>query len=162
MNDTEAVLLDAPEGFAPMTPFGPFHELVGPIYYSLREPATVIGMRVQEKHRNRSPSPMMHGGMLAMLIDTACTWAGRHAYQPAASCVTTNLTVNLVGNATPGDWVEAHVEVVKAGRRVIFLNCHVLCGDRRMAQASAQFQVLGEAAPGMPTYDPALVANAAS
>jgi len=151
----------APSGFALMPPFGPFHELVGPMYYSLRAPTSVVGLRVQEKHRNRSPNPMMHGGMMAALIDTACTWAGRHSQEPSVSTVTTNLTVNLIGNAAPGDWVEARVDVLKSGRRVVFMNCDVWCGDRRIAQGSAQFQVLGPAAPGMPTYDGAAVAAAA-
>src|SRR5205085_2434792 len=69
----------APAGFVPMPPFGPYHELVGPMYYSLRSPTGVIGLRVEEKHRNRSATPMMHGGMVATLVDTACTWAARHS-----------------------------------------------------------------------------------
>ena len=140
-----------------MPPFGPFHELLGPMYYSLLKPTTVVGLRVEEKHRNRSSTPMMHGGMVATLVDTACTWAGRHSQQPVVSLVTTNLTLNLVGNASPGEWVEARVDVLKSGRRVVFLNCTVWCGERLIAQASAQFQVMGEAPAGSPTYDPALL-----
>jgi len=142
----------APEGFAPMAPFGPYHELVGPIYYSLAQPATVIGLRIAQKHRNRSSVPMMHGGMVAMLIDTACTWAAKHSRDPPLSLLTTNLSINLVGNAGPGEWVEVHVDIVKSGRRIVFADCFCWCRGQRIAQASAQLAVMGEAPPDAPTY----------
>lgn len=135
-----------------MPPFGPYHELVGPLYYRVDKPTTVIGMRVEEKHRNRNSNPMMHGGMIATLVDTACTWTGRHSQEPPVSLVTTNLSINLIGNASPGEWVETEVEILKSGRRVVFTQCIVRCGARVVAQASAQFQVMGPAAPGSPTY----------
>ena len=134
-----------------MPPFGPYHEMVGPIYYSLLHPATVIGMRVQEKHRNRAKAAMMHGGMVATLIDTAFTWAGKQSQEPPIRLLTTNLSVNLIGNASPGDWVEAHVDVVKSGRRIVFADCFVWCKDRRIAQASGQMAVMGLAADDSPT-----------
>jgi uncharacterized protein (TIGR00369 family) len=137
---------EAPPGFERMPPFGPFHELIGPIYVSTERPGTLLGFRVQEKHRNRSPTPMVHGGMIATLIDTACAWGGKHAREPKPSVVTTNLSIQLIGNAGPGEWVEAHVEVLRAGRSVIFVQCKVKSGDRLLAHANAQFQVMGTVA----------------
>jgi uncharacterized protein (TIGR00369 family) len=134
---------DVPEGFEPMPPFGPFHELVGPIFVKRTASGHAVGVRMQEKHRNRSPN--MHGGMLCMLIDTAFTWACKHSRDPALRTVTTQLSVNLAGNAEVGDWIEVHTDIVRSGRRVVFANCFVWSKERRIAQASAQFQVLGEA-----------------
>ncbi len=134
-----------PAGFELMPPFGPFHELIGPIYHRRAEPVSVIGLRVEEKHRNRHHVPMMHGGMIAALIDTAASWAGRHSQEPPISLVTTNLCINLVDNAAPGAWVEAHVDIVKSGRRLVFIDCSLWSEGRRIAQASAQLQVLGPA-----------------
>ena len=44
---------DVPEGFELMPPFGPFHELVGPIYWRRTEAGFTIGLRAVEKHRNK-------------------------------------------------------------------------------------------------------------
>lgn len=125
-----------------MPAFGPFHELVGPMYLKSRGDTFIVGLRVEEKHRNLGA--MMHGGMICMLADTAITWASKHSREPALRVLTTNLSVSLIGNAVPGDWVEAHVDVVRSGRRIVFSNCFIWCDGKRIAQAAAQFQVMGE------------------
>lgn len=130
-----------PPGFVRMPSFGPFHEMVGPMYVEERGDTVVVGLRVEEKHRNRGQ--MMHGGMICMLADTAIAWASKRAREPELMMLTTNLSVNLLGNAVPGDWVEAHVDVVRAGRRVVFSSCFIWCEGKRIAQAMAQFQVIG-------------------
>jgi acyl-coenzyme A thioesterase PaaI-like protein len=56
--------------------------------------------------------------------------------------LTTGLSVNLMGNAAPGEWVEARVQVLRAGRSIVFTSCQICSGDQTIAQASAQFQVL--------------------
>ncbi|MFM0670707.1 PaaI family thioesterase [Paraburkholderia sediminicola] len=131
-----------PEGFELMPAFGPFHEMVGPIWYRKSERGQVVGMRVREQHRNLGQ--MMHGGVVCMLADTAITWASKHSREPALKVLTTSLTVNFLGNAQPGDWVEAHVDVLRAGKRVVFSDCLIWANGLRIAQASAQFQVMGQ------------------
>jgi uncharacterized protein (TIGR00369 family) len=131
-----------PEGFELMPAFGPFHEMVGPTWYRKRERGQVVGMRVREQHRNLGQ--MMHGGVVCMLADTAITWASKHSRKPALKVLTTSLTVNFLGNAQPGDWVEAHVDVLRAGKRVVISDCLIWANGQRIAQASAQFQVMGQ------------------
>ena len=131
-----------PEGFELMPAFGPFHEMVGPTWYRKSERGQVVGMRVREQHRNLGQ--MMHGGMVCMLADTAITWASKHSRKPALKVLTTSLTVNFLGNAQPGDWVEAHVDVLRSGKRVVFSDCLIWANGQRIAQASAQFQVTGQ------------------
>ncbi|CAB3721802.1 PaaI family thioesterase [Paraburkholderia rhynchosiae] len=131
-----------PEGFQLMPTFGPFHELVGAIWYRKNERGHVVGMRMREKHRNLGQ--MMHGGMVCMLADTAITWASKYSRQPALKVLTTNLTVNFLGGAQPGDWVEAHVDVLRSGKRVVFSDCLIWANGQRIAQVSAQFQVMGQ------------------
>jgi uncharacterized protein (TIGR00369 family) len=133
-----------PEGYERMPTFGPFHELLGPMYVKQVERGFIVGLRVEDKHRNRGQ--MMHGGMVCTLADSASHWAAKHSRQPLAKMLTTGLSVNLMGNAEPGAWVEAHAEVLRAGRSVVFTNCHITCAGRVIAQASAQFQVMREAA----------------
>jgi uncharacterized protein (TIGR00369 family) len=142
MNPVDSPHAPPPDGFEPMPPFGPFHELVGPMYVKTRAEGSITGMRMQEKHRNLGE--MMHGGMLCMLIDTAFTWGCKHARTPTLRVLTTQLSVNLIGNAVPGDWIEARVKILRAGRRVVFAECRVRVQARCIAQASGQFQVMGE------------------
>ena len=61
-----------PAGFEPMDPFGQFHELCGPIYVKKTDRGFSVGMFVQDKHGNKGAN--LHGGMLAMLVDTAFTY----------------------------------------------------------------------------------------
>jgi uncharacterized protein (TIGR00369 family) len=131
-----------PQGFALMPAFGPFHQMFGPMYFRKSERGHVIGMYVREEHRNLGQ--MMHGGAVCMLADTAITWASKYSRQPAVRVLTTGLTVNFMGNAQPGDWVEAHVDVLRSGKRVIFSNCQIWANAKCIAQASGQFQVMGE------------------
>jgi acyl-coenzyme A thioesterase PaaI-like protein len=130
---------EVPEGFEVMPPFGPFHELVGPIYYQRTAPGFTVGLRAEEKHRNKGV--MLHGGMIAMFADTAFTWAVKYSQEPPVSAVTANLSLHLMGNAQPGDWLEARVEIARPGRRVVFANCFIWANGLRIAQAMAQFQV---------------------
>ena len=136
----------APAGYERMPTFGPFHESLGPMYAKELDGTFTIGMWVQDKHRNREQ--MMHGGMVCTLADTATHWAAKHTRQPIARMLTTNLSVSLMGNAAPGEWVEARVQVLRAGRSVVFTHCQISCAGRMIAQASAQFQVVaGAVAP---------------
>ncbi|NMF88625.1 PaaI family thioesterase [Aromatoleum petrolei] len=129
-----------PEGFELIPPFGPFHELTGPLYHKRVEHGYVVGMRVEDKHRNRGQ--MVHGGMICMLADTAFSWASGHVRPAAAQALTSHLSVGFAGNAKPGDWIEAHVDIVKAGRRVVFSDCFIWCNGKRIAHATAQFQIV--------------------
>jgi uncharacterized protein (TIGR00369 family) len=133
-----------PDGFTLMPAFGPFHQMFGPTYFRKSERGHVIGMYVREEHRNLGQ--MMHGGAVCMLADTAITWASKYSRQPAVKVLTTGLTVNFMGNAEPGDWVEAHVDVLRSGKRVIFSDCRIWANAKCIAQASAQFQVMGDVA----------------
>jgi uncharacterized protein (TIGR00369 family) len=121
-----------PEGYEQMPIFGPFHEAQGPMYVKRTGTGHIVGMLVEDKHRNRGQ--MMHGGMICTLADTATHWAAKHAREPKLKVLTTGLSVNLIGNAKPGEWVEAHAEVVRAGRSVVFATCLIKCGDRVVAQ----------------------------
>ena len=134
--------LGPPDGYQPMPTFGPFHEHLGPMYVKQSGTHHIVGFRVEDKHRNRGQ--MMHGGMICTVADTATHWAAKHARQPILKLLTTGLSVNLMGNAKPGEWVEARAEVVRAGRSIVFTSCMITCAGRVVAQATAQFQVVPE------------------
>jgi uncharacterized protein (TIGR00369 family) len=143
--ETQSAVLEegVPEGFVRMDPYGGFHALVGPLYAAEREGRTVVGLRVAEKHLARGPG--IHGGMYFMLLDTAMTHAAVRHRPADAYVVTTSFASELYGSATLGDWIEAEVEVMRAGRRIIFLNCLVRRGGpggEALVRGSATFQIV--------------------
>lgn len=133
-----------PEGFSEMRPFGGFHELVGPLYMAKRDGRIVVGLRMAPRHANAVAS--MHGGMLLTLVDTALTVAAMRAAPKGQYAVTSTLTSDFIAPARDGDWVEAEVEVLRAGRSVIYLQCLVRKDGpdgKLLLRASASFQVAG-------------------
>lgn len=132
-----------PEGFEPIKRTSPFRELVGPFYVRHGEDGAAdvaFGMVVQEKHGNMRM--FVHGGMLATLADTALGYAISSSRTPPLSLVTTSLSIDYVGNAEVGDWIEARVDVQKIGRRVAFASCYIYLGEERIVRASGAFLVL--------------------
>ncbi|WP_022981566.1 PaaI family thioesterase [Ideonella sp. B508-1] len=133
-----------PPGFTAMRPYGPFAVLVGPICERVDSEQVVLGLRVQDKHCNRLD--VVHGGMLSTLVDTALAFGVRRAAEARLgtgdfALVTTQISVNFLGNAVPGQWIEAHVEVQRTGRRLGFATCRIHAGDAILVQASGQFMI---------------------
>ena len=137
---------EIPEGFAQMESYGGFHALVGPLYETVRGGRTVVGLRVAEKHLNKGAG--IHGGMYFMLLDTAMTRACVSLRPPDKGAVTSGFTSELFGSARAGEWIEAEVEVMRAGGRVIFLNCVVRRDGPEgepLARGSGTFQIVDRA-----------------
>ena len=126
-----------------MRPLGKFHELVGPLYAAERGDRTVVGLRVEEKHLNGGN--ILHGGMYFTLLDTAMSRACLRLRRPDVFPATVSLSSDLIAAARPGDWIEAEVDVLRAGQRLVFLNCIVRRdgpeGDP-LARGSATFQLI--------------------
>jgi uncharacterized protein (TIGR00369 family) len=129
-----------PPGFAPTPNFGGFHDFTGPFYHMVvDEKRHLVGMYVQEHHLNTGRN--LHGGMYLMLADTAMTCAGQ---EHAGVFVTTSLSSEFIAAAKGGEWIEADVEVLKAGRRMIYMSCVVRRGrggTEPLLRASATFFV---------------------
>jgi uncharacterized protein (TIGR00369 family) len=129
-----------PAGFALLASTSNFHELVGPLYEFRDDDSHRIGFVVAEKHRNRRG--IVHGGMICTLADFAMGHAASLASDTPRKLVTVNLSIDFAGNATVGDWIEAHVDVMRPGTRVAFVNCFIYHGGERIARSSATFQIL--------------------
>ena len=132
---------EIPQAFLPLERISPFNDLVGPLYMKRGQGGVTIGLRIADKHRNRRE--IVHGGMICTLADFAMGMACSLAREPELKVVTTSLSVDFAGNARPGDWVEARVDVLRVGRRMAFANCQVWRDAERIAQASGAFLVLG-------------------
>jgi acyl-coenzyme A thioesterase 13 len=126
-----------PGGFAPLFRTSPFLDAVGPFYYRRDGARLIIGLRILEKHANARG--VAHGGLLMTLADIALGYNTAYQEDPPASLVTASLTADFAGAAKLGDWVEAHVDVQKSGKRLAFANAYLMVGDERILRASAVF-----------------------
>lgn len=136
MNRTQQV----PEGFLPVETTGPFMATLGPLFYRPAEAGLVIALRIAEQHLNRRG--IAHGGMLVTLADSAMGMNLARAREPRLWTVTASLATEFLDAARPRDWVEAHVEIPKLGRRLAYANCYLKVGARRILRASGVFAVV--------------------
>jgi acyl-coenzyme A thioesterase 13 len=130
-----------PEGFSPLERTSPAIELVGPVYARGRGRQLVLGLRCERKHCNTRGT--VHGGVLATLADIALGYSLASSTEPPTAAVTTNLTLDYIGAANEGDWIETRVDFHKLGKRLAFANCYVERDKEVIVRASAVFLVTG-------------------
>lgn len=116
----------------------------------------VLGCPIRPAMLNRAG--VLHGGVLATLLDTASGYAGTYCPYPGRRRVaaTLSLTVNFLDAAGEG-WLVTEARIVRAGRSVFFAEAavalsgepargdeHALAGDAALpllARASAVFKL---------------------
>ena len=69
-------------------------------------------------------SGVMHGGVIASLVDSACACAAISRLAPGAYATSVNLQIAFVKPVTEGRIV-ARAECLKAGRRILFAEARV-------------------------------------
>lgn len=132
---------DLPPGFEPLFRSSPFLDATGPYFYKPLDQGFVVGLRIAEKHTNVQGTA--HGGLLATLADIALGYVTAMSQQPPLRMTTTSLGLDYVGSAKLGDWLEAHVSVIKVGSRLAFANAMLMVGSTPVASARASFVVVG-------------------
>ncbi len=136
---------EIPEGFKAIEHTGPFLARNGPLYCKKQDGKLVLGLRIDERHTNMRG--IVHGGMLVTMADSALGTVLYNARKPPQPMVTVSLTTDFIESAWPGDWVEAHVDVLRIGSRLAYANCYLHVGERRILRASAVFAVVPEVKP---------------
>ena len=135
-----------PEGFKLRDTGGGYITLVGPLYFRRDEQGRiVVALRIEDKHLNIRG--IAHGGMLVTLADSALGIALSMSRKPPQPMVTVNLSTDFVDAAYPGDWVEAHVDIQRIGKRMAFANCYLHVGERRILRASGVFALMPPVKP---------------
>jgi len=138
-------LPEAPEGFLPVESTGPFMSMLGPLYYRPIDGGVIVALRIADKHLNRRG--IAHGGMLVTLADSAMGINLGRTREPRLWTVTSSLATDFIAAARHGDWVEAHVEILKIGQRLAYASCYLKVGARRILRASGVFAVVRPARP---------------
>lgn len=120
--------LDAPPGFV---------RHVGGFHVHAQRP--VLGLRIGPEHLNSIR--IAHGGLLATLADTAFGVMLKRLLALPVSPPTVSLSLDYLNPAREGDWVEAEVELLKAGRRVVNASCMLRAEERALVRASGVFML---------------------
>ncbi|MFC7411097.1 MULTISPECIES: PaaI family thioesterase [Hydrogenophaga] len=128
-----------PPGFKPLFRTSPFLDATGPYFYKPEERGFVVGLRVETRHTNNTGT--VHGGLLATMADVSLGYVTAMSQQPPVRMLTTSLGLDYVGTANVGDWLEAHVSVVKVGSRLAFANLLIVANAAPIVTARATFLV---------------------
>lgn len=132
-----------PDGFFEIERTERFTGLIGPWYskkISEETGARVLALLIEEKHTNIWG--IAHGGLLVTMADTALGYALARATDPPQNLVTVSLNSDFLASPKPGDWLEAHVKVIKTGSRMSFGECQLKVGERIMLRSSGVFAVI--------------------
>ncbi|UAL10543.1 PaaI family thioesterase [Caulobacter segnis] len=135
---------DIPEGFSPHVRKSPVTDPWEPLFARSAPDRLVLGTRVREAHCNSRGMP--HGGFLAALADNAMGLSLAAnlaaARQPAGGLVTVSLTLDYLGSAKLGQWLEFDTDFVKLGRSICFAEATVRADGVAVARARATFKLL--------------------
>jgi len=77
-----------------------FHSWAGIQVVDARSGSVTVSMTVTEQHVNLQG--LVHGGMLAVLADTACGLSIRSAIEPGRLHITSDLDIHFLAPARPG------------------------------------------------------------
>lgn len=128
-----------PEGFERHFRQSPLTDPWEPLYSKRDGDHFRLGVRIDRPHCNARG--MAHGGLISALADNAmglaCVLASGN---PGA--VTAQLSVDFVGSAKAGQWLEVAAEPVKLGRTLCFAEAKVTADAELVARASAVFRML--------------------
>jgi uncharacterized protein (TIGR00369 family) len=134
--------MDAPAGFTPFEPQGPFLEHVGPVLVRPGEDGRpVFGLRVEERHTNHRGT--IQGGLLSTFADFALGRAIEADAGDGRDRATVSLTVDFLKPARPGDWIETRTRVERVGATLAFADCALTVDDREIVRARAVWVVAG-------------------
>ena len=137
-------MTDIPDGFEPHYRQSPLTDPWEPLYSRMTDEAVIIGLRATAAHTNSRG--FVHGGLISALADNAMGLSCGHRVEGGASLVTVNLTLDFIGTARIGQWLEFRTEFVKPGTTLSFAQAFVTADGEPCARANAVFRVLKKVA----------------
>lgn len=134
--------LTVPEGFVRFDDLAgnAFMEMIGPLHMRI-DPALgpQFGFRVEQRHCNAIG--ICHGGMIATFADICLPTQAR--FDPAADdgyTPTVSLTLDFLGMARLGSWVESTGRLLRRTGKLIFVECLITADGEPALRASGTFR----------------------
>src|SRR3954469_22003676 len=132
---------DAPPiGFLPHDRKSPLTDPWEPLYSRKTDGALILGVFVREAHCNSRG--FAHGGLIGALADNAMGLSCGRRLGGAARLVTVSLSVDFLGRAQIGQWLEFDTVFVKPGGTLCFAQAFVTADGQPCARADGVFRVL--------------------
>ena len=131
--------LNVPEGFQRHFRQSPLTDPWEPLYSKRTDKNIVLGFRAAENHSNSRG--FVHGGLLTALADNAMGLSCGVQMTGEIRLVTISLSIDFLGIARLGQWIEIDTVFVKTGRSICFAQCFVTADGVPCAKASATFNV---------------------
>ena len=129
-----------PEGFERHTRRSGLTDPWEPIYARRSTRGVSLAIRAGTAHANSRG--FVHGGLIIALADNAMGLSCGEQAANTAGLVTVSLSVDFVGFAKVGQWLEIRPEVIKIGKSLCFATALVLTDDSVCARASGVFKVV--------------------
>jgi uncharacterized protein (TIGR00369 family) len=131
---------DIPAGFTRHTRSSPLTAPWEPLYALTTADAVMIGLRIAEPHTNSRG--IAHGGLITALADNAMGLSCGLKLGGGARLLTASLSIDFIGPARIGQWLQVEPEIVKIGGTLCVAQCFVTADGTRCARASATFSVV--------------------
>lgn len=132
---------DPPEGFAPHFRKSPVTDPWEPLYSRRIDGTVQIGLTLRPAHCNSRG--LLHGGVIAALADNAMGLSCGMSLPSVEGLVTIGLSVDYVGAAKIGQWLQIEPRVLRTGSSMGFADALVRADGAVVARANATFRVLG-------------------
>jgi len=133
-------LLDVPEGFERHDRKSPVTDPWEPLWRRFSGDTVILGLRAATAHCNSRG--FVHGGLISALADNAMGLTCARKLGDLSSLVTVNLTVDFLGSALQGQWIEWDTVFVKPGGTLCFTQAFVTADGQPCARANAVFRVV--------------------
>jgi uncharacterized protein (TIGR00369 family) len=106
----------------------PYADFLGLELGEIRSGEALIHLKVRDEFKQNQG--VVHGGVIASLIDTASAFAVTTELEPGERVTTTDLTIHYLRPVTEGD-LQAKARIVRGGRRLFVISVEV--SDSRQA-----------------------------
>ena len=135
-------MTDIPSGYAPYERVSPFTRPWFPLHAKKDDAQFRLGTRLRDVHCNGRG--LIHGGFIAAIADNAMGLSLARVLmkqgREVSGIITLNLSTDYLGMAEIGQWFETDSRVLKTGRSVSFVECHLLADGGTIARANATFK----------------------
>ena len=128
---------NVPEGFERHTRRSGLTEPWEPIYARRSGTDFRLGFRGAVPHANSRG--FIHGGLISALADNAMGLSCGLELKEPSGLVTVSLSVDFIGSARIGQWIEIRPEAIKTGKSLCFARALVTADDVVCARASGVF-----------------------
>lgn len=132
-----------PEGFVPHDRTSLVTKPWEPIYAKRESDRLRLGLEIRPEHTNSRG--LLHGGLIAALADNAMGLSlvavlANDSRRPARGLVTTSLSVDFLGKAELGQWLEFDTDFVHTGGSQGVTQALVTADGAVIARANATFR----------------------